>query len=233
MQEIGFDIIGDLYLTPQDSFDWEGKTTSLYCILVGNVSSDIEVIEKTINHLAKLYLAVFYVPGKLEYEFVNYQSEKLFELINLIDEIPNVCLLHQHVAVIDGIALLGINGWNNDSLEDEEDLIKLLAREEDIKYLKRSITKLQRHLDIKKIVLISNSVPLKELYYKENPDFMEDQIELSVVLEADTEKKVTHWVFGTHNKIVDTTINNINYVNNPKPSNGVYWAKRLTISVGI
>ena len=35
MIDIGFDIIGDLNLEPNDSFNWEDKPTSLYCILTG------------------------------------------------------------------------------------------------------------------------------------------------------------------------------------------------------
>ncbi len=41
MLDIGFDIIGDLNLEPNDSFNWENKPTSLYCVLSGNVSSDV------------------------------------------------------------------------------------------------------------------------------------------------------------------------------------------------
>jgi len=48
---------------------------------------------------------------------------------------------------------------------------------------------------------------------------------------ADTEKKVSHWVFGTYNKPVDTTIDEINYLSNPYHRYGPYWAKRLTVLI--
>ena len=37
MIDIGFDIIGDLNLEPNDSFNWIDKPTSLYCILTGTL----------------------------------------------------------------------------------------------------------------------------------------------------------------------------------------------------
>ena len=44
MQDIGFDIISDLNLQPDDSFNWENKATSLYCIVAGNNSSDLRTV---------------------------------------------------------------------------------------------------------------------------------------------------------------------------------------------
>ena len=38
MIDIGFDVISDLNLKRNDSFNWENKATSLYCILSGNIS---------------------------------------------------------------------------------------------------------------------------------------------------------------------------------------------------
>ena len=37
---LGFDIISDLNLSIDDTFTWEDKPTSLYCIVAGNVSND-------------------------------------------------------------------------------------------------------------------------------------------------------------------------------------------------
>jgi hypothetical protein len=78
---------------------------------------------------------------------------------------------------------------------------------------------------------VSNSVPKKELYFGEVPDYYDEQVQLDFGLNADTESKVTNWVFGTYEKIVDTTLNNINYVNNPYYKIKPYWAKRITISL--
>ena len=94
-----------------------------------------------------------------------------------------------------------------------------------------SLNKLQRHLDIKKIIMVSNAVPHSDLYFKEEPCFIEDQTPLCESLDVATEHKVTHWVFGTYDKPVDTYIDNINYVNNSKTNQSPYWAKRLTLLI--
>ena len=67
MNTIGFDLISDLNLYPEDSFNWEGKATSLYCIIAGNISEDLRTIKQTLSHLSKFYQGIFYTLGSLEY----------------------------------------------------------------------------------------------------------------------------------------------------------------------
>ena len=69
------------------------------------------------------------------------------------------------------------------------------------------------------------------MYFGEVPDYVHHQIPLDITLFADTEHKVTHWAFGTHGKIVDTVVDNINYVNNPKLNKNPYWAKRINVEI--
>ena len=68
MLDIGFDIISDLNLEPNDNFNWEDKATSLYCILSGNISSDVQTMVNVLSHLSRFYQGVFYTPGLLEYD---------------------------------------------------------------------------------------------------------------------------------------------------------------------
>lgn len=231
--DIGFDIISDLYLTPEESFNWENKATSLYCIVAGNVSTDTRTIYQTLGHLARFYQGIFYVPGPLEYQNCININIRTQELFNVCTRIPKVAMLYQHVVIIDGIAIVGCNGWS----VDPDQFPNLSPREidtaryEDILYTKKSIDKLQTHLDVKRMIIVSNSVPKKELYFGEVPDYYDEQVQLDFGLNADTESKVTNWVFGTYKKIVDTTLNNINYVNNPYYKIRPYWAKRITISL--
>lgn len=231
-QDIGFDVISDLVLSPNDSFNWENKASSLYCILAGNVSSEVRTVAQVLVHLSKYYQCVFYVPGELEYETADDIASRTAELIALCNAIPNICMLHQHVAVLDGVAIMGVNGWG-DSREFSglQDFVKTAARLEDLAYLKYTLQKLQRHLDVKKIVVVTSGVPTPELFFGEEPSAAYDQIPLTATLVSDTEHKVKHWVFGTYSKIVDTTLNEINYLNNPLIPNSPYWAKRLTVTV--
>jgi predicted phosphohydrolase len=233
MQDIGFDILGDLKLLPEDNFNWENKASSLYCIVTGNISSDLRTTLQTLAHLGTCYQGVFFVPGTLEYETASDIQSRTEELMNLTLPIPNVCILQNHIVMIDGIAIIGANGWANADTDNltVENLMEAASREEDTTYLYRSIVKLQKHLDITKVIVVTNAVPHPDLYFKETPDVVEVQIPLYNTLQADTEHKVTHWVFGTYDKMVDTYVDNINYVSNPRPRKQPYWAKRITLSV--
>jgi hypothetical protein len=230
---IGFDLISDLYLEPDDSFNWESKATSLYCIIAGNISSDLRTIEQTLRHLGRFYHAIFYTPGFLEYKNVYDINERTTEISILCDDIKGVTMLHHHVIIVDGIAVVGSNGWYG--LEDKFSIIEQAQNEvhryEDLAYLQASIEKLQMHLDVKKVLIVSSSVPKLQLYFGEHPRTAEDEISLDVILTSDTQKKVVSWVFGTYEKIVDTTIDNIHYINNPYLKKRPYWPKRISIEV--
>lgn len=232
MQEIGFDIISDLNLNPNDSFNWENKATSLYCIVAGNVSSNLRTVIQVLIHLSSKYQGVFFVPGKLEYENCESLSVRTNELLAIGESIPNLVILYNSVIVVDGIALLGSNGWGNiEGTLDSKNLAMTAAKYEDFTYLISSLGKLQKHIDVKKIIAITSGVPREDLYFGEMPENVVDQIPLYNILEADTEKKVSHWVFGTYNKPVELNIDNINYINNAKNQYGPYYAKRLAISI--
>lgn len=220
--ELAFDLISDLYLTPEECFNWEGKSTSLYCIVAGNVSSDFRTTIQTLTHLSMFYQGVFYIMGDHEYADVEDIQGYTERLLEACSRIPNLAVLYHHVIIIDGIAVLGCNGWDT-----EKDAME--QRLQDIVYLKKSIEKLQRHLDVKKIVIVSNGVPNKNLYFGEAPYYADDMMPLDYCLGSDTEFKVTNWIFGKYEKIVDTHLNGINYVNNPYLKRIPYWAKRISI----
>ena len=227
--EIGFDLISDLYLEPNDSFNWEGKATSLYCIIAGNISNDSRTIIQTLTHLSQYYQGVFYVPGQLE--FLHKQSiiDYTELLTAAVNRIPNVAYLYHSVVVINGIAIIGVSGWTGmvDESFDNNQLME--ASYHDLIYLSKSIEKLQRHLDVKTIIVVSSSVPSRELYFKEEPEIVYHQLPLVSALSSDTESKVTYWLFGNTEKVVDTTIEGIRYINNCYYKRRPYWAKRITI----
>jgi hypothetical protein len=230
--EIGFDVISDLRLSPNDSFKWNNKATSLYCIVAGNLSSDTRTIIQTLGHLSKCYQGVFYIPGPLEYqdiEDVEYKTEELIAICELLD---NVAILYHNVAMIDGVAVVAINGWGE--LPEEynvENIQRLHEREDDYVYLIKAIEKLQKHLDVKKIVIASSIVPKKQLYFGQvtETDLTPMVPKFESCLLEDTEHKVSHWIFGTYDNVVDVTLNEINYVNNPCYTRKNYWPKRITV----
>ena len=228
--DIGFDLISDLYLSPEDSFNWENKATSLYCIVAGNISDDTRTIFQTLSHLSKFYQGIFYVPGLLEYQNCIDIDLRTKELALLAKKLPKVAFLYHHVVIIDGIAIVGSNGWNADNPDDiDMDLIK--NRLDDIAYLNKSVLKLQTHLDVKKILLITACIPRRQLYFGKIPDHVEDHIYPDYCLTSDTEMKITHWAFGGIERDVDTIYNAIHYINNPYIKKRPYWAKRITIDI--
>jgi hypothetical protein len=136
------------------------------------------------------------------------------------------------VVIIDGIAVIGANGWYGNTIYDEATASILeVHRNEDILYLKNTIERLQKHLDVKKILIVSNSVPRIDLYFGEHPTTIDHQLNLNIALLADTESKVSHWLYGTYGKIVDININDINYINNSSFKRNPYWAKRVEITI--
>lgn len=229
--KIGFDLISDLNLKPDDSFNWENKATSLYCLVAGNVSSDTRTIAVVLNHLAKFYQGVFYTPGSLEFEGVENYEDKIKEIERLCKRIRNVALLHHHVVVIDGVAVLGCTGRYGNENDDDFEATHKVGRFDDLVYLNHSIQKLQRHLDVRKIVLLTHAVPKNKLYFGQEPSIATTMPELEMALASDSESKVSHWVYGSYEKIVDTTIDNINYVCNPYYGRKPYWAKRIEVEI--
>lgn len=228
---IGFDLISDLNLSPTDNFNWENKATSLYCIIAGNISSDLRTIKLTLTHLSRFYQGIFYCLGSLEYagtDDIEYRTEQILDVCN---RLRKVAVLYHHVVIVDGVAILGCNGWYGNTIPTDETTENniITARNEDLYYMIQSIGKLQKHLDVTNVLLVSNSVPSPDLYFGQVPENLEGLPTLDMVLYADTQNKITHWAFGTQEKSIDTILNGINYVNNPRFNKNPYWAKRIDV----
>jgi hypothetical protein len=123
-----------------------------------------------------------------------------------------------------------VNGFSADDPNNiDSQLIK--ARLDDIAYLKNSIEKLQTHLDVKRILVISACVPGRGLYFGKTPEHVDDHIYPDYALASDTEMKVTHWAFGSVNTITQNVQHNVTYMNNPYIKGVPYWPKRISIDL--
>jgi len=228
--KIGFDIISDLYLSPDDSFNWEGKATSLYCLIAGNVSADLRTLRQTLMHLGRFYQGVFYVPGKLEYENCQDINLRTEQIKKVCQSVKKVAILHNHVVIIDGIAILGANCWYDKATNEYIfEIDKQIHRTEDIAYLVNTLDKLQLHLDVKTIIVMTSTVPSSELFFGLRPEGLEELIPPKSILSHDLENKISYWVYGNFTKEVNVTIENINYISNPYINRNPYWAKRIEI----
>ena len=228
---VGFDFISDLNLSSQDIFDWEGKPTSLFCLVAGNISADITIVQQTLKNLGKYYHGVFFIDGSLENSDPLLLEYRVKELTKFTNSHRNIVYLHTNVVVVDGIALVGINGWENNQVNNTEmDLFQSkINRYDDVMYLERTLERLQLHVDVKKIIIISNCVPSRQMYFGLNDPI--DELYPDSALELDTERKVSKWVFGSSPIMVDTVIDGVRFVNNPKTANVPFYPKRIEIEV--
>lgn len=231
--EIGIDVIGDLFLSPNDEFDWSGKSTSLYCIVTGNVGNDMGTLHKTLDNIAENYKGVFYISGHYEFEDCDDIRKRTDEINYVCQQIPNVASLWHHVVILESIAILGCNGFGQEEKYNNhlDQITATELRYEDLVYLKNSVSKLQKHGDVKSIISVTNSVPSPELYFGEVPEYAKSNAMLDLCIGADTENKITHWAFGSYGKAVDISINGITYISNPYNDIRTYWPKRIVATI--
>jgi len=229
--EIGFDIIGDLYLSPDDEFNWDGKPTSLYCIVTGNISNDMGKLQETLEHLGECYKGVFYVSGNYEFENCSDFNDRINDINYICQRTSNVASLYHHVVILENIAILGCNGWTTRNNNQQYKKIINDFYFEDLLYLKRSITKLQKHGDVKDMIVVSNSVPNEDFFFGQVPRNFETTLGLDVCLKNDTEEKVRYWTFGNTETKVNVTKDNITYLNNPCTKGIPYWPVRIELKL--
>lgn len=262
--KIAIDLISDLHVeTWHDPFDWSGQPTSMICVVAGDIAKDQAIVRDVLTHLSKIYRAVLYIDGNEEHKFqMENLGQSYRDLVNEINDIPGVTYLQDSVVVIDGVAFVGTNGWWTFDLDPniDYDQSRLWYQEKnnfdrtissavedlalkDFAYLSQTIQKLQTHQDVKKIVIVTHTVPSAELLDHDinlidtwRMNCMgNSQIRRALV--QDTEMKVTNWLFGHYHGDVDAYIDGIRYVNNCRGRHGtqwcrsVYYPKRIEIPV--
>jgi UDP-2,3-diacylglucosamine pyrophosphatase LpxH len=258
-----FDLISDLHVETWDNFDWAGQPTSPYCVVAGDVSRDHDMVAKTLDHLNQCYAGVFYIDGNDEHRF-NLQdlSESYRSLKTQIDDLEGVVYLQDNVVIINGVAILATNGWwsydldpliDYDNSQDwykeytqttqsSADAITSIAYH-DAAYLTNSIKKLQTHLEVRSIVIVTHTLPGSWLC-NHDPDLSNTprfncmgNPHLQMALDEDTEHKIKVWAFGHYHRPVDRNLNGIRYVSNPRGrgntpwSQSAYYPKRIEVEI--
>jgi hypothetical protein len=218
-----------------------------------------------LKHLANCYAAVFYIDGNDEHTY-NYHriGESYQELARSINRLNRVTYLQDNVIVIDGVAILGTNGWwgydldeniNRDDCKQHmtdwyakvmpgfeinpEEISDMSRR--DVAYLINSVRRLQTHNDVKKIVIVTHTVPSAhlirhdlELANTTQFNHMGNRL-MHLVHTNDTERKINTWCFGHYHGNVDKTIEGIRFVNNCRGRGDspyrqdAYFPKRIEI----
>lgn len=260
--DMHFDLISDLHLDTWDNkFDWTGQSTSPICVVAGDVCRDRSKVVDTLQHLGQCYQLVLYIDGNDEHK--NYMCDLDDSYRNLTRElssVPNVVYLQDNIVILNGVAFVSTNGWYSFDFDTSMDLTTMLeqwqansdANKIDIKelkqrgqadaaYLFRSIERLQRHKDVKRIVIVTHTVPKPELIdhdlhlrgsYKHN--LMGNTL-MAGCLALDTECKVHTWCFGHYHGSVDCQSDGVRFVNNCRGRGNtdfcqhVYYPKRITV----
>lgn len=236
-----FDLISDLHVeTWPGKFSWESNVTSPHCVVIGDIARDRGTVLEVLNHLGKCYHAVFYVDGNDEHRNTLTNLDRSYQtLAKQIHKIPNVVYLQDNVVVIDGVAILGTNGWwgfdfdptvsYDDSRswyaekEDlSEDILESICKmhKTDAQYMLNSVKRLQEHNDVHKIVIATHTVPKPELIMhdpgllgKLKFNTMGNSL-MPWVHTADTDSKIHTWCFGHYHGDVDQIHQDVRYVNN-------------------
>jgi hypothetical protein len=257
-----FDLISDLHLDTWDStMDWSGQATSPICVVAGDIARDRKKVIETLQHLGQCYQLVMYIDGNDEHKMMMHDLDHSYQdLAQHIHHIPNVVFMQDNIVVLNGVAFVSSNGWYtfdfdpsinfDDTIEqwrtdiDADTLDAAMLgnwARADAAYLYRSIEKLQRHKDVRRIVIVTHTVPKPEIVchdlhlrgsYKHN--LMGNTL-LDKCLSLDTEKKVHTWCFGHYHGSVDRDIDGVRYVNNCRGRGNtrfcqqVYYPKRISI----
>lgn len=252
MMQFTFDLISDLHLESWNlNFDWTGLASSPYAIVVGDVCYDRDLLVQALTNLSNNYQAVFYIDGNDEHKnYVDDLTDSYRDLYKRISAIRNVVYLQDNVVVVDGIAILGTNGWwgfDFDISIDAEQSAEWYREKEflnyhaienikrmsttDANYMIASVKRLQTHKDVRKIVMVTHTVP--------DPALIAHDVNLAgsmkfnvmgnrfmqYVHDADTEGKIHTWCFGHYHGDVDQLHNQVRYVNNCRGRGNTPWSK--------
>jgi len=247
-----FDLISDIHVETWDQFDWTGQATSPYCVVAGDFARNREQLLGALEHLGKCYPGgVFYIDGNDEHkDYFHDIGASYRDLYKDIEAIPNVVYLQDHVVIVNGVALLGTNGWwtyDFDPSMDVEFSVQAIQDHygvdnaaavnitgvayNDAAYMINSVHKLQTHSEVRAMVLVSHTVPAPWLI-SHDPDLVGNwryngmgNSYISNVLSKDTENKIHTWCFGHYHRPVDRDLNGIRYVSNPRGRGNTSWCQ--------
>lgn len=259
---VHFDLISDLHIdTWHHDLDWTGQATSPICVVAGDISRSRESLVDVLTQLGQCYQLVLYIDGNDEHKTHMHDLDRSYqELATMIQGIQNVVFMQDNVVVLNGVAFVSTNGWYTFDFDPSIDFDSTVQQwrcdtdancidgaelvnwaRADAAYLYRSVEKLQRHKDVKRIVLVTHTVPRPELVahdlhlrdsYKHN--LMGNTL-LHRCLSLDTEHKIHTWCFGHYHGSVDRVIDGVRYVNNCRGRGdsdyrqSVYYPRRVTI----
>jgi len=247
MTYMNFDLVSDLHADDQD---WSCiQPTSPICVAAGDLARDREVLRRCLTDLGQRYETVLYVDGNDEHRHTLTDLQQSYrDLRTLVETIPNVVWLQDRIVTINDVAFVGTNAWWTFDLDPNftvDETMQCMAQYlgidtqhcdsvlswaiQDAGYLASSVRRLQVHLDVTQIVLVTHSVPDARLI-QSDPDLAQNfRINTTVntwvdrALREDTEQKVTTWCFGHYHHSRDEMLGSVRYVSNPRGRLDTPW----------
>ena len=125
--------------------------------------------------------------------------------------------------IINDVAFVAANLWWNptetqSSINDEswiEDMKMMTLHHEDLDYLRYTVQRMQKSNDVNNVVVISHTVPNRNLLLNKEHDNL--ATDASDYLDSeDINNKITTWCFGHWNQPMNITVNQCDFVSNPK-----------------
>ena len=228
---INFDLVSDLYLTTLEDFSWEGKATSLFCIVAGNISADHDVLFAFLETLE----------GDLEHDLFEGDFDRSYSSIrDNLEAMERVFFLHENIVILPNATLLATNGWTTfdftskhtidetlDFLEQREmvpidvanNIFKLAVTDQH--YMYNSIESVQDMDEVTNVILVTNSVPCPD-FVKHNFDYdgtlLGDTCGTGGIrdcLDNDIKNKVNTWLFGKYPDAIEHDVDGVRYISNP------------------
>jgi predicted phosphodiesterase len=249
-----FDLISDLHIETWPDFDWTGQATAPFCVVAGDVARDRDVLIDTLTHLGKCYPGgVFYIDGNEEHkDYLEDLSESYRDLYQRVSQIKNVVYLQDNVVIVNGVAILGTNSWWTYDFDPSITVDQCIMHTQelyqisnsaitniiglayhDAAYLVKSVEKLQKHSEVKSIVLVSHTIPAPWII-EHDPDLVGNwrfnvmgNTHIVKALNGDTENKIKTWCFGHYHRPTDRPSGDIQYVSNPKGRGDTKWCQHV------
>jgi hypothetical protein len=250
--KFAFDLISDLHIETWPNFDWTGQATAPYCIVAGDVARDRDVLIDALTHLGKCYPGgVFYIDGNEEHkDYYEDLGHSYSDLYQQVSQIKNVAYLQDNVVIVNGVAILGTNGWWTYDFDPHMSVEQSVMHVQehfhisnsaavnitgiayhDAAYLIKSVEKLQKHSEVKAIVLVSHTVPAPWLIAHDT-DLVDTwrfngmgNTHIVKAIDADTENKIKMWCFGHYHRPTDRPLGDIQYISNPKGRGNTPWSQ--------
>jgi len=238
-----FDLYSDLHdnwWSPDKLLKYKGLGTSLVAVVAGDISNNWDYSYNTLVEMSNYYRHVIFVEGNHEHNHQTNITENCYKFQERLKDNPNITYLYKSAIVLDDIAFVGCNGWWTfdfcqpevqtvdcwNSLIDATYSEKLLSEifisaKMDAKTLLNQVEIFNDDPRIRKIVVVTHTSPLKKFrYINPNMDLCHmgrtGNSLMSVVLDANTNKKIDTWCFGHVHKQYDEVIDGIRYVCHPR-----------------